>query len=151
MIEQGYPWHPEVGQNADTCNTVVFEFPIKSPEDARIRGEYSAIEELEYWKMLKEFWCEHNPSCTIYVKESEWIEVGAWVYRNWDIAGGLSFLPYSGGVYQLAPYEEINEATFQKLCSELPEVDFSLLQQYEQGDTTKGGQEYACTGDNCEI
>jgi len=113
--------------------------------------EVSAIEQLKYWKMLKQYWCEHNPSCTVYVKESEWTEVIAWVDKNWYSISGITFLPYNTGVYQLAPYEEIDEETYHQLVSDFPVIDFSELSKYEQSDQTEGSQEFACAGNACEL
>ena len=152
LMSEGVPWKPEVGQTEDNMTTVVFEFPVKAPEGGVFRGEETALEQLEYWKMLKERWTDHNPSQTIYVKEDEWLAVGAWVYENFDIIGGLSFLPYDGGVYQLAPYEEITEEQYEKLLEAMPsKIDWEALAKYEKGDNTQGAREYACVGDRCEI
>ena len=152
LMAEGVPWKPEVGQAEDDMTTVVFEFPVKAPEGGVFRGEETALEQLEYWKMLKERWTDHNPSQTIYVKEDEWLAVGAWVYENFDIIGGLSFLPYDGGVYQLAPYEEITEEQYEKLLEAMPsKIDWEALAKYEKGDNTQGAREFACVGDRCEI
>ena len=98
-------------------------------------------------------WCDErgNPSCTVYVKESEWLQVGAWVYENWSLVGGLSFLPADGGVYQLAPYTAITKEEYEKLCNNFPTVDFSVLKIYEKVDTTVGAKEYACSAGQCEL
>lgn len=152
LEDVGIPMHPEVGQTWSNCTTVVFEFPVKAPEGAVLRGEESAVEQLEYWKMLKQYWTDHNPSQTIYVKEHEWLDVGAWVYRNFDIIGGLSFLSYDGGVYELAPYEEITEEEYLKFLDQLPdEIPWKDLNRYESEDNTQGSREFACTGDKCEL
>ena len=107
MKDQGIPCKPEVGQSEDNATTWVLEFPVKAPENAIVKDDVSALELLEEWKKLKVHFTEHNPSVTIYVGDSEWIEVANWIYDNWEIVGGLSFLPRSDFVYQLAPYEEI--------------------------------------------
>ena len=151
MIDRGVPWHPEVGQDADTCSTVVFEFPIRTPEQAICRDQVSALDQLEYWKMLQECWCEHKPSATIYVKDHEWLEVGAWVYRNWRLVSGISFLPYDGGIYQLAPYQEIGAEEYTQRAADFPELDFGELAKYESQDMTLGAKEYACVGGSCEL
>jgi len=152
LISKGVPYNPEVNQTLATCNTLVFEFPVKGPESGSIeRNDRDAIQQLNYWKMFKEEWCDHNPSVTIYVKEHEWMEVGAWVYKNWDYVGGLSFLPHDGGTYPLAPYEEINEGMYDKLTADMPVIDFTELSEYEEKDTTQGSQEYACSGGNCDF
>lgn len=151
LIDAGVKWNPEVGQLKDNCTTVVFDFPIKSPESSKIVSEMDAIEQLEYWKMLKEYWAEHNVSATIYVKENEWFKVMDWVYSNWDIVAGLSFLPLSDNVYKLAPYEEISKEEYENMVKEFPEIDLALLTNYEQDDKTTGAKEFACVGGVCEL
>lgn len=151
LMDKNVPVFPETGSTMENCSTYVFEFPIKAPSNARLRDEMTAIQQLEYWKMIKEVWCDGNPSCTIYVKESEWLEILAWIWKNWDFIGGISFLPYDTGVYKLAPYEEISEEKYEELSKSFPEIDFSLLSQYEKEDETQGATEYACVGGACEI
>ena len=152
LMAEGVPCNPEVGETWEDCTTVVFDFPIKSPNmDVNFRDDRTAIEQLEYWKLVKLHWCEHNPSVTIYVKPEEWLEVGAWVYKHWDIATGITFLPYDGGVYQLAPYEEIDEDTYTDMIEAMPDLDFSKLTKYEKEDKTEGSREYACQGGACEL
>ncbi len=151
LREQKFPYHPEVGQLESTATTFVLDFPIKSPEGAVLRNDLSAIDQLEYWKMVKENYTEHNPSVTISVGEDEWIRVADWLYQNWDILGGLSFLPRDEHVYQLAPYEEITEEEYNRLISELPQVDFSAIVAYEKEDYTIGAKELACVGNVCEV
>ncbi len=149
LMSVGVPNHPEVGQDQETANTFVFEFPIKAPDDAIF--DTSAIEQLEYWKMFKMCYVDHNPSVTIMVEEHEWLETGAWVYRNWAIVGGLSFLPKSDHVYQLAPFQAISQEEYEKLVSEMPDIHFEDLTKFERDDETTGAREYACTGGNCEV
>ena len=154
LKDKGVPCNPEVGQTWEDHSTLVFEFPIKSPRGSLQRTDFSALEQLEYWKMFNTFWCDGNPSVTIYVKEDEWVEVGAWVYENWDDVCGLSFLPFDGGLYPLAPYEEISKETYYNLCKlyQKVSIDFDLeLSQYEIEDETQGAQELACTGGSCEL
>ena len=149
LMQSRVPHHPEVGQDAATANTFVFEFPIKSPDGAMF--DTHAIEQLEYWRMFKTCYTEHNPSVTITVADDEWMEVGAWVYKNWDIVGGLSFLPKSDTVYQLMPYEEISEEEYTKRVAEMPKIDFSKLTELEKADETTGAQTFACTGGSCDV
>lgn len=151
LIDQGHPHHPEVGEEYNNAKTYVFEFIQKSPETSVMNDEVSAIDQLEYWLMLKKYWCEHNPSCTVFVKDNEWIEVGAWVWKNWDYICGLSFLPYSNSVYKLAPYEEISEERYNELLKIMPDIDFDQLSKYEIQDETQGAREFACTAGSCEI
>ena len=151
LRDSGVPNQPETGDDQHNPNTVVFEFPHRSPEGSVLTDEVGALEQLKYWKMLKQHWCEHNPSCTIYVKESEWTQVLAWVDANWYQISGITFLPHNTGVYQLAPYEEIDEETYDWLVSAMPPVDFNRLNEFEQSNETTGSQEYACSGGGCEI
>ena len=151
MKEAGIPCHPENGQDAETASTWVLEFPVKSPDGCITRKDVSALDQLSHYKNLQHNWCEHNASMTVYVRDDEWFEVGNWVYKNWDIINGVSFLPYDGGKYELAPYEEIDARTYERLIKKLPIIDYTQLSQYELEDHTQGKGEFACVGDKCEI
>ncbi|MDP3726527.1 MAG: ATP cone domain-containing protein [bacterium] len=151
LKDLGVPYHPEVGQPADSATTFVLEFPIKSPKGAVTRHIPKALEQLEYWKMLKENYTEHNPSITVQVEDDEWTKVGNWVYENWDIVGGISFLPKSDHVYKLAPYEEITKEQYEQMTEHFPEIDFSKVVLYEYDDETTGSKELACVSGTCEI
>jgi ribonucleoside-triphosphate reductase (thioredoxin) len=152
LMESGVPHHPAPNeQNPDRPSTWAFEFPIKSPEGSVCKDEVSALQQLEYWRMVKENWTEHNPSCTIYVKDEEWTEVGAWVFRNWHQICGLTFLPVDKNVYVRPPYEEIDEETFASLSSAFPPIPFGRLPEFEKGDNTEGSREFACVSGSCEI
>lgn len=151
MNDQGFEFTPENGQTEDDASTMVVSFPTKAPDTAKFRKDVTAIQQLEWYKHIQTNWCEHNQSCTIYVKENEWLEVGNWVYQNWDIVNGVSFLPYDGGHYEQAPYEEIDEEKYNKLLKQLPKIDFSVLSYYEAEDNTEGAKSYACTSGACEI
>lgn len=151
LIDAGVPHFSEVGQPANNPAIWVFEFPVKSPTGATVRSSLSALDQLEQWLLCKQYYTEHNPSCTIQVKEDEWLEVGAWVYRHWAAIGGLSFLPYSTGVYQLAPYEECSQAEYEKRVHSWPHIDFTKLPQFEATDHTEVNRDYACLGGQCEL
>ena len=151
MKDQGVPYHPEVGQTLDDANTFVLEFPMRAPIDAICKDDVSAIAQLEHWKVVKVNYTEHNPSVTISVGENEWIQVAHWLYQNWDIVGGLSFLPRSNHVYQLAPYEAIDEKTYKELISKMPDFDFSKIVTYEMRDETEVKRELACVSGVCDI
>ena len=151
MKDQGVKFYPEVGQNESDATTFVCEFPVGSPNSSITRSEFNAMNQLEWYKTVQTNWCEHNASMTVYVKDNEWFEVGNWVYKNWKIVNGLSFLPYDGGKYKLAPYQEIDEATFKHLQSTMPKIDYSKLSKYEKDDNTSGAKTYACVGDKCDI
>lgn len=151
MKDQGIPCKPEVGQSESNATTWVLEFPVKAPENAIVKDDVSALKLLEEWKKLKVHFTEHNPSVTIYVGDNEWIEVANWIYDNWEIVGGLSFLPRSDFVYQLAPYEEISREVYEDMTKDIREIDFSELVTYEFEDETQGSKELACAGGSCEI
>ena len=149
MKDAGIPAEPCVIK-PDT--TTVFSFPTKSPEGAVTRTEMNAIEQLEYWLVFQRHWCEHKPSVTISVKKDEWMEVGAWVYKNFDEVSGISFLPFDEHVYQQAPYQDVEKEEYLELKSIMPKsIDWSKLAEYEKEDTTTGSKEFACTADSCEI
>lgn len=149
--EQGVPIFPEVGQSAETATTFVLEFPVKAPENAICKDDVSAIDLLNEWKRLKQHFVEHNPSATIYVGPDEWLMVANFVYENWDWVGGLSFLPRTDHVYQLAPYQAIDKAEYERRTAEIGKLDFSRLMVYEMGDSTTGAKEFACVSGACEI
>jgi ribonucleoside-diphosphate reductase alpha chain len=151
LRDQKFPHYPEVGQPADKAVTYVIEFPVKAPKGAITRNSVSAFAQLEHWKMVKENYTEHNPSVTVSVGDDEWIDAANWLYKNWDILGGLSFLPRSEHSYALAPYEEISEERYNELAAKLPRVDFSQILLYEKADTTQGAKELACVAGVCEI
>ena len=151
LKEMGIPYQPEVGQQKESATTYVLEFPVKSPKKAVIKNDLTAMTQLEYWKMLKDNYTEHNPSITISVDDNEWLVVGNWVYENWDIIGGLSFLPKSDHVYKLPPYEEIKRLKYEELYSSFPDIDFSKIVLYEYDDSTTGSKELACVAGTCDI
>ena len=151
LKDQGVPYHPEVGQSAESANTYVLEFPVKSPAGSLYKDDLSAIDQLEHWKLVKENYTEHNPSVTISVGENEWIGVANWVYAHWDIVGGLSFLPRDNHVYQLAPYEAIDEKRYNELAKRLEHIDYSKIITYEKTNELDVKKELACAGNVCEI
>ena len=131
-------------------STVVFSFPIEAPEGATVREDLTAIDHLELWMMYQKEWCEHKPSVTISVKEEEWMEVGAWVWKNFDDISGISFLPYDGGSYRQAPYEECTKEEYVKLLGNTPpKIKWNEL--VEVDDNVKGVQELACSSGSCEV
>jgi ribonucleoside-triphosphate reductase (thioredoxin) len=149
LVSQGIPAEPDVMK---PDSTTVFSFPMKSPANAVTRTGMTAIEQLELWLTYQRHYCEHKPSVTISVKENEWMDVGAWVYKHFDEVSGISFLPFSEHTYQQAPYQDINEAQYKEWVSKMPKkVDWSKLQDFEKEDTTSGGRELACTAGVCEI
>jgi ribonucleoside-triphosphate reductase (thioredoxin) len=151
LKDQGVPHYPEVGQSYENAHTFVVEFPIASPKGGIFKDDLTAIDQLEHWKNVKVNFTEHNPSVTISVGDNEWLQVANWLYENWEILGGLSFLPRSNHVYQLAPYEAIDEKTYKDLLKTVANIDFSKLVTYERQDETEVKKELACAGGNCEI
>lgn len=149
MEEAGFPVEPDVMKPE---STLVFSFPMKAPEGAVFRDDRTAIQQLEHWLTYQRNWCEHKPSVTIYVKENEWMEVGAWVYKHFDEMSGVSFLPHSDHTYKQAPYQEITEEEYYKFLEQMPkDVDWSSLGDYEQEDRTTASQELACVAGSCEV
>ena len=149
MKDQGIPWEPCAHQ-PDT--TVVFSFPQKSPAQAVLTENTTAIEQLDTWLAYQRHWCEHKPSVTINVLADEWIAVGAYVYENFDEMSGVSFLPYSEHIYQQAPYQQCEQAKYEEFLSLMPKaIDWAKLADYEAEDTTVGSQTFACSGGSCEI
>ena len=149
LMSQGIPAEPDVMKPE---STTVFSFPMKAPSGAVTRTEMTAIEQLELWLLYQRHWSEHKPSVTISVKEHEWMDVGAWVYRNFDEVSGISFLPFSEHTYQQAPYQDIDAEKYEELNMSMPDnVDWSLLQEFEKEDNTSGGRELACSAGVCEV
>jgi uncharacterized membrane protein len=151
LRDQGVPFHPEVGQSAENATTYVLEFPVASPPGSIYKNSITALDQLEHWKIVKNHYTDHNPSVTVSVSEHEWIAVADWVYKNWDIAGGLSFLPRDNHIYQLAPYETIDEKTYTELSRRLEHIDYSKIITYEKTDELDVKKELACVGNVCEI
>ena len=149
MIDQGIPSEPCVMKPEQTT---VFSFPMKSPDNAVTRNDTTAIEQLETWLTYQRHWCEHKPSVTISVRDSEWMEVGAFVYKHFDEMSGVSFLPHSDHTYQQAPYQDCGKSEYEQLLSLMPKaIDWTSLADYEKEDNTSGSQTMACSGDSCEI
>ena len=149
MADMGFPCEDDVMK---PDHTLVFSFPMKSPEQAVFRTDMTAIEQLELWKVYQDAWCEHKPSVTISVKEDEWMDVGAWCYKYFDYMSGVSFLPFSDHTYRQAPYQDCSEHEYEDLLSKMPKnVDWTLLSNYESTDLTLGAQEMACAAGGCEI
>lgn len=149
MIAQGIPNEP-CAMKPDT--TTVFSFPMKSPDGAVTRNDMTALEQLEFWLTYQRHWCEHKPSVTVSVRDHEWLEVGAWVYKHFDEVSGISFLPHSDHTYQQAPYQDISEREYKEMLSLMPDViDWAGLAEFEREDTTKGSQTMACSSGVCEM
>ncbi len=134
-------------------HTTVFYFARKAPEGAVTRNDLTAIQHLEIWKTLQDEYCEHKPSATISVRDDEWMDVGAWVYRYFDTLSGVSFLPYDGGSYRQAPYQELTKDEYDAWVEKhpIPSINWDDLRFYETEDHTTGSQELACSSGSCEI
>ena len=149
MKDKGFPYEIDA-YDPSTC---VMSFPMKAPEGAVTRNMFNCIEQLELWKIYQEFWCEHKPSITVYYHDTEFFKLGDWVYKNFDILSGVSFLPHTDHVYKQAPYEEINEEKYLELQKQIDSIsfDWSEMFDYEKEDQTTSTQELACVAGQCEI
>lgn len=148
LIDSGIPNEPDVTKPLDT---VVFSFPQKAPLYAKVRDKLTAIEHLKVWLKFKQLWCEHNPSVTISVKPDEWLDVGAWVYKNFDEVLGISFLPHTEHTYKQAPYQDCTKEQYEELVAKMPIINWDKLMDYEKEDNTISQQTLACVGNSCEI
>ena len=149
MVDAGFPVEDDV---MNPNHTAVFSFPMKVDKHSVFRTDMTAIEQLELWLKYQKHWCEHKPSVTISVKEHEWLEVGAWVYENFDYMSGVSFLPFSEHTYKQAPYQDCDKEKYEEILQSMPtNVDWSKLGEYETKDMTTSSQELACVAGGCEI
>jgi ribonucleoside-triphosphate reductase len=149
MTEIGFPVEDDI---TNPSHTSVFSFPHKVNKDAVFRTDMTAIEQLELWLTYQKHWCEHKPSVTISVKDDEWFEVGAWVWKNFDYMSGVSFLPFTEHTYKQAPYQDCTKEEYEFLVDRMPQkVEWNQLSEYEKVDTTIGSQELACAAGFCEI
>lgn len=147
MKEQGIPCEDDVMNPSN----YVFSFPQAAPIGAMCTADVGAMEQLRLWKIYQDHWCEHKPSITVYYTDEEFLQIGSWLYENFDSVSGVSFLPRSEHTYRQAPYQAITEEEYKKLKAEMPEIQWGLLGSYEQEDSTTGSQELACTAGGCEI
>lgn len=148
MSANGFPWEVDV----TNPNVIVFEFPIKSPEGSKVVADVTALKQLELWKLYQDEWCDHKPSCTVYYTDNEFLEVGSWLWNNFNDVSGVSFLPKSDHIYKQAPYEEINEEKYNSLLATLPtNIDWTALAQIEKEDHTTGANTLACAAGVCEV
>ena len=149
MTDIGFPVEDDL---MNPSHTAVFSFPMKVSDSSVFRTDMAATEQLELWLTYQKAWCEHKPSVTISVKENEWLEVGAWVYENFDYMSGVSFLPFSEHTYKQAPYQDCDEKEYNFLLGKMPkQVDWGRLSEYETMDMTTSSQELACVAGGCEI
>ena len=149
LKNQGVPVEDEIGKEATSA---VFSFPRKASANSVMRNDRTAIEQLELWRTYATSWCEHKPSVTIYVREHEWLSVGAWVYEHFDLISGVSFLPHSDHVYKQAPYQELTKEEYDKAVDAFPgTIVWDTLAGYETADNTTVGHELACSAGGCEL
>ena len=149
MISKGIPNEPDVMK---PDHTTVFSFPMKSPRGSILRADMTALEQLEFWLIYATEWTHHKPSVTVSVKESEWLQVGSWVFDHFDHMSGVSFLPHSEHSYQQAPYQDCTKAEYTKLLKEMPKsIDWDELSEFEKEDNTTGAQTLACAAGGCEV
>lgn len=152
LRDAGVPLVPENGQTEENAITYVASFPVKSPDGAITKENWNAEKQLEWWKLIKENWTEHNPSCTITYRPEEQDFITQWVLKHKEIIGGLSFLPLSEAKYDNMPYETITKEKYEELLAQFPkDIDFSRIMLYEKRDTTTSAQELACMSGACEI
>ena len=148
MTAAGFPVEDDVMSKS----SLVFSFPIKSPDSSTTVKQVGAMEQLKLWKKYQDYWCEHKPSITVYYTDDEFLKVSQWIWENFDTVSGISLLPVSDHVYQQAPYEDITAEKYEELLAAMPvDVNWSDLEHFEKEDTTTGSQELACTGGACEI
>jgi ribonucleoside-triphosphate reductase (thioredoxin) len=149
LQDSGVPAEDDVMKPNDTT---VFSFPVKAPKNALFREDITAVEHLNTWLVYQRAWCEHKPSITVSVKDHEWMEVGAWVWKHFDEVSGISFLPYSEHTYRQAPYQEIDKEEYEKMVKSFPKtITWEMLSLYETVDGTTGTQDLACSAGACEI
>jgi len=148
MYMQGFPNEEDAMKPKDN---IVFKFPVKAPEHGLVTLDLPSLDHLELWKTYQLYWCEHKPSITVNLREHEWMEAGAWVYRNFDIVSGIAFLPYSGHSFKQAPFQECTQEEYEELMAKMPDANWGDLTLYEHEDHTIGIQELTCNsgGDGC--
>ena len=147
MVDTGVPHEEDIINPSNW----VFSFPQKAPDGATCVADVGAMEQLKLWKIYQDHWCEHKPSITVYYTDDEFLQVGAWLYENFDDVSGISFLPRSEHTYKQAPYQEIPKEEYEKMIACMPTINWSMLSTYELEDMTEGTQTLACTGGNCEL
>jgi hypothetical protein len=149
LEEAGLPYVPD--QASPDGETLVFEFPVRAPREATVAAELTALDQLESWRLVKRCYTEHNPSVTVRVKNDEWLKAADWVYGNWDIVGGLTFIPADDHAYENAPFARLDAREYEQRISSMPQIDFRRLSAYEHEDMTSSLRHYACVGGACEI
>ena len=145
------------GNPSEPCHqrpehTVIFSFPTKSPKESMTYKDYNSKDHLDLWLTYQKYWCDHKPSVTINYNDEDFMDIGQWVYNNWDWVSGISFLPHTDHVYEQAPFEAISEEEYQNLIDTMPStLDWSELSNYEKTDTTTSSHSLACSGGSCDV
>jgi len=151
--------HPELVEDEyfSPHTTAVISIPQKAPEGSIMRTE-SALQLLKRVKFVTDEWVKpgfrkgqntHNISATVSIKDAEWVDVGEWMWDNRSSYNGLSVLPYNGGTYTQAPFEDCSKETYEAMMASLTNID--LTQVSEDEDNTNLAGEVACAGGACEI
>ena len=148
MIDNGIPHEPCVMKPNDTT---VFSFPCKAPENSTTYEDYNPLEHLELWLTYQQYWCQHKPSVTVNYIDADFMSIGQWIWNNWEWVSGISFLPLDDHVYEQAPFEAIDEESYNNLLKAMPAINWADLKLYEQEDTTVSSHTIACSGGSCEV
>ena len=148
--ELDYPIHPEVGHDPEDPETLVIEFPVKAPE-GKTKGDVSAIEQLETYKMFMENYVDHNASITVHVRDDEWDDVEEWLWNNWDTVVGITFISHTDSFYDLMPYEEISEEEYNKRVEEMNRFNPTLVSKYESERIEREIEDEACDTGVCPV
>jgi ribonucleoside-triphosphate reductase len=151
LKQVGAPMEPQVGSDPESATKWILTIPKRSPAGVTFKKDMSAVDQCEFWLLNKENWTEHNPSCTITYREDEVVDLIAWVVRNKEKIGGLSFFPVADAIYAQAPFEEITEEEYNELLAEFPDIDYSQIYVHELEDMTTAAQELACFAGSCEV
>jgi ribonucleoside-diphosphate reductase alpha chain len=147
LIAAGVP-HEKSAYGGDN---IVFEFPVKTPEGALTRKSVDAFKQLELYMTYRTYWCEHNPSTTVYYEDKNYLGVGQWVWEHFDQIGGIALLPTDNGTYTQAPYEDITKEEYEKRVIAFPKLDWEQLAKFEKEDMTKSTHDLACSAGICEL
>jgi ribonucleoside-diphosphate reductase alpha chain len=149
MVASGFPCEDDATKPEYQW---VFSFPMKAPDGAIVTDDLNALDHLDIWKIYQDHWTEHKPSITVSIRENEWMDVGAWVYKHFDSVSGVSFLPFSGHTYKQMPFTECTKEEYEKVLAAMPkDVDWDVLMKFEQEDRTTSSHELACAGGSCQL
>lgn len=150
MVASGFKWFPEVGQSVEEHSTKVFEFPVCAPK-GKTKYDISAIEQLELYKDLMEYYVDHNASNTIHVRDNEWEAVEEWIWNNWEHIVGVTFLSLDDSFYQLLPYESITKEQYEQMLENQPKFNPNTLKQFENFEEEFEITDSECAGGACPV